>query len=260
MRLWTFQDRGAEFAIRQGLVWKSTKKFGNRIRPEDGKYVIKYPDGLVENPIYCFSKIGVGASLSLKTIVTSFESIEQRYSLDISRLGAWMFELEVPEDFILNCKICGNSKLEYIEYNEFLKYTRYIENHDVECVIDEIRPEWVVAVRVFYKFDSYWVCKTIKEDADLNPCWTSHIGGKNGFPILMVDGSPRVYETRSEMEMFYKTHSMSGVPKYYTISECLYCCNAATCSAVMSQVYYKMLSKSQYSSMTIDELFDFRLP
>lgn len=258
MRLWTFQARNAGETLLDGSVWYNS--FGYRTKDEDQQYVTEDETNKQKRyPIYCFSRIMRSNGLSLRTMISAYDHLDRYYKLNLNQTGRVLIELEVPDSAILNCKMCfveeGST---YVEHTDFLKYVRKTEE-DTECVLAEIRPEWVVAVRKFYQYDSCWKCVTVYHNDTLNPAWTDDVYADSGYPGEKVDKKFVPYSAKEDIEAYYNKHCMSGCPKYFTLLEVDNCCDGQTNEIIWGYAEKKGYSVIQVRSMSVDELFDHRL-
>lgn len=255
MRLWAFQNRAAYDCIVKGETWYSTISLG-RIKECDRVYIRKLDNWMSANPIYCFSRILGSRGLSLRTMVQAYAHLNGYYKLNLDDYGRILIELEVPESAILRCSLC-NTNDEGVK-SDFLKYTRQHED-DVECVLQEIRPEWVVAVHTFSAKMSHWSSDTIYSNEALNPCYVGKVYGDSGYPCVVVDKKLAFVKSEEDREKYYGEHCMRGVPKYYTLIEVDNCCDQATCDIIFGYAERKGIPVSKFRSLTVDELFDHRL-
>ena len=200
MRLITFQDNSALSVLDDG-VWYSRR--GRRVKPIDQRYI---DEGKGTYPVYTFATTGQRFTpyFGIRSFATSLSHLSGFMQFDLP--GMVMFELEVPESFILNmkqnscwyCERCKEDDPEliasererksgkwvywkadfsngvYFEDN-YLQHVRELRReHELEAVIPCIRKEHVVAIRGFQSIKGGYgdhACKTLYVNEDLCPMW-----------------------------------------------------------------------------------------
>ena len=291
MRLWTFQTKHVLDSLEKDGIWYMLRLMSNRLKFYDECYdgeVVINGETLDTIPVYCWSKMRGYSSLPLRAFVGCLADLNGYWKFDLCSGRKYMYELEVPENFILNVKdaaewfctyaddmpdgLPNHKKLDYrVVENEDQIFTSNFKRHnrqadyDMEAVIPYIKKEWVVCYREFkaIRRAEYCTHKVVTHvlNEDKFPSWTETIY-INGDAYMRV---PKVENPKKEsdfdtlgndrMKELISKISMNGCPRYYTVREALDSCNSATCNKVLQRAQEMRVFEEMFDNTLILDLF-----
>lgn len=285
MRLWTFQTIKAYESVKKYGVWYADLDHADRLKPVDEQYIqeeFETPEGIIDTmPIYCFASMGkYYMNLCISTMYGQYNHLVGWMQFPLERMA--MFELEVPESFILSSKKHNKWYVEYpdmpkdvrkydkwkyekivdedeIELHNHLAYKRSIEGDDVECLIPYISLEHIAAVRLFKPVNSkeagYGTCRVTTDYVGKEvPLWTKTIYcNGDGYPRYVKDSKL----VMGSFDMVNEMRSKYGMPctyDYMTIEDIADCCNESVYSVVRSLIKSKDKEYKDIKDLTLEEL------
>lgn len=240
------------------------------------------PQGVIDTcPIYCFAYFGGHyRCLSLRAMYSHYNSFVGCSQFDLK--NSVMFELEVPESFILNTKLANDSYMDYvgmpegtlkrdrwkyskvvreseIVYENHLQYARETNNNDIESLIPYVAEEYVVAVRTFKgvedEFVGYGTCavETIYTGSGA-PLWTEtiYVNG-DGYPRVMKDGKV-VKASLDKISELSREYGMYAIYPYMTIEEICSSCAGFIIETVGNKVRDLGLEYRYIKHLTYNDL------
>lgn len=241
MRLYTFQSEEALKVLEHGK-WYSTqsdrlKWIDEQFIQEDVEFINRKGKTYTDDayPIYTFANfcLAWNTEFSISQFFSALTTLSGYMCWNLTRMV--MFELEVPEDFILNMKSnacwyeteCAEEDPDYYYYrknykgekvfkkidetagpyftSDFLKHMRELKTkHEFECLIPYIDKDMIVAYRTFESecggYSNHDVYTTVVNER-LCPLWQHTI-------TLNGDGYPRISKSR-DAEAFELLQSLS---------------------------------------------------
>lgn len=252
MRLWTFQDKSTLCTI-NNIIYKKHMIHGNGIKDEDKQYCSKIDDIRVA-PIYTFARIMDCNSLGVLTLFQAECTLDRYYHLNFHKDGGiLLYELEVPENVILNAKHCSIYSTASPVTSKFKSFVRNDETReDIECVIPYIKKDWIASIKklLFDNKIQQLRCIEVESNKSLFPAWTSNvILCDNGY-TYKEDGNVLTPLSRAEMIRLSLEIGMSGAPRYYTVLEALDVCNNGTRDKIISKIG-DLYTDRQYCKSTL---------
>ncbi len=289
MRLWTFQEEKAYDYIMSHGVWYSDANYARRLKMVDEEYIqeeFSSPTGIMDTmPIYCFASMGrYYKTLSLYTMYSQYNHLVGWMQFPLQRMV--MFELEVPEEFILSTKKGSDWYVEYpdmpketrkndrwqyaviaredtIEHKEHLKFKREHEEDDIESLIPCVKLEHIAAIRRFYPVNSkaagYGTCeiKTVYVGKEI-PLWTDTIYANGDSYPRVKDGEELKQVSLEERSKLCSEMGMCSVYPYMTVEEIHNSCAGFIVEAVKSIFESLGLSYEKAQNISYQELLDMK--